>query len=291
MARQVTDRALRYRANATPPPAPKVCGFCGDPKQIQVGHVNGHEEDGEPKNLIWTCRSCNQIHANSLRAFGLGRLTKQYNPAAKGAANVYQYALAVDSIQKRDASTGKLRGWEGKTRPMDVKAAVAMIRATSPSDRSHFAQQMWRNRRRNPISLDPRYFLKHGTVMVPPGPTKQKVKALEGKGITRLQTYKGVKVWHEEDGWRIGMDRESEFDSLKDAKRFIDAAQKRHLNPRSAFHEAYRQAKRSPELRRRLQMTLGPTAMEGLGEIYRRHLETVKRLRRVKSELRRGRVA
>ena len=241
----VTDRALRYRANATPPPTPKVCGFCGITKQIQVGHVNGHEEDGEPENLIWTCRSCNQFHANGLRTFGLGRLTRQYNPPAKGAANLYQYALAVDSIQKRDPSTGKLRGWEGKTRPMEVQQAVAMIRATPHSERSRFAREMWRHRKRgNPISLDPRYFLKHGTVMVPPRLSKPKVQELQSRGITHVQSYKGIRIWQEGEGWRTSLDRESEFDTLKDAKQFIDAAAKRHLNPRSAFHEAYRKAKR-----------------------------------------------
>jgi hypothetical protein len=251
-----------------------------------VGHVNGHEEDGEPENLIWTCRSCNQLHANSLRAFGLGRLTRQYNPA-DGAANVFQYAMAVDSIQKRDPKTGKLRGWEGKTRPMDVQAAIAMIRATPPGDRSQFAREMWRHRKRgNPISLDPRYFLKYGTVMVPPRLPKEKREELKAQGITQLQTYKAVKVWKEGDGWRIGLDRESEFDSLKDAKQFIDAAQKRHLNPRSAFHEAYRSAQTSPEIRRRLQQTLGPTVMQDLAAVYQRHLETAKQLRRVKSGLR-----
>lgn len=58
-AGQVTDRALRYRANTHPPPGPRVCALCGSTRNVEIGHVNGREEDGSPTNLIWTCRACN----------------------------------------------------------------------------------------------------------------------------------------------------------------------------------------------------------------------------------------
>lgn len=315
MAKQVTDRALRYRANATPPPKPKLCGFCGSNQQIQVGHVNGHEEDGEPENLIWTCRSCNQIHANTLRAVGLGRLTKQYNPKAAGAANILQYSMAVDSIQRRHPKTGALMGWGGKSRPIDVDKAVAMIRATPPSDRSRFAREIWRHRkaRSNPAGLTYTQAMlaarKAGarigdTSGFEPWLLKTKldkrspqiksklerefwrgVEEGEGKTESASFSYKGASIHKIGDGYQVSTDPDSRFDSLKDAKRFIDADLKR--NPRSAFHEAYRKLRTSPELRRELQKTLGPTAMQGLREIYQKHLKTVKQLRRVRSEIRR----
>jgi hypothetical protein len=146
---QLTDRAYRYRANANPPIGPKQCAFCGTKQQIQVGHVDGHEENGKPENLIWTCRSCNMLHANALRAAGYGRLTRQYNPKDRGAESYRQYALAVDSIQRRDKKTGALMGWSGKGRPMEVGAAIAMIRATPPDARAQFSREIWRLRRRH----------------------------------------------------------------------------------------------------------------------------------------------
>lgn len=133
--RNVTDRALRYRANATPPPGPKQCCLCGNPRGAEVGHVNGHEEDTDKRNLFWTCRSCNVKSANAMRKSGLGRLTKQYNPASKGAETLGAWMNAVASIKG-----------EGGT--MAVPEAVALIRATPHADRSKFAKEIWGIRRR-----------------------------------------------------------------------------------------------------------------------------------------------
>jgi hypothetical protein len=67
VARQnVTDRALRYRANQT------ICAMCGATDQIEIDHVDGFEEHGE------------------------GRLTRQYNPG--GARSLQQWAAAVTSL-------------------------------------------------------------------------------------------------------------------------------------------------------------------------------------------------
>jgi hypothetical protein len=30
-------------------------------RNIEVGHVDGHEENHAPRNLFWTCRSCNVL--------------------------------------------------------------------------------------------------------------------------------------------------------------------------------------------------------------------------------------
>jgi len=132
--RNVTDRALRYRANRYPPPGPLICALCGSKRKIEVGHVNGHEEDSSPDNLFWTCRPCNVRCGNTLRRAGIGRLTRQYNPAS-GAENLGQWMNAVMSM-KVDGGT------------MTVADAVAMVRATPPGDRSRFAREIWARRRK-----------------------------------------------------------------------------------------------------------------------------------------------
>jgi hypothetical protein len=129
----VTDRALRYRANACPPPGPRICALCGSTRNVEVGHVNGHEEDDAPENLIWTCRSCNVLCGNTLRHAGLGRRTRQYNPAG-GAQSLAQWVTAVLSMK-------------GESDAMNVSDAVEMIRATPSERRSKFAKEIWSNRR------------------------------------------------------------------------------------------------------------------------------------------------
>jgi len=66
---------------------------------------------------------------------GLGRPTRQMNPATQGAKSLAQWLTAVRSAK-------------GEIGDMDVAAAVAMIRATPPKRRSEFAQQIWEIRRR-----------------------------------------------------------------------------------------------------------------------------------------------
>ena len=129
----VTDRALRYRANATPPPGPKICALCGSKTNVEVGHVNGREEHSNPENLMWTCRSCNVLAANAMRGAGLGRKTHQYNPGGKGATTLGEWMTAVMSMK-------------GQSDAMSVRDAVSIIRATSPSKRSEFASEIWSRR-------------------------------------------------------------------------------------------------------------------------------------------------
>lgn len=130
-ARSRTGRKHRYRANACPPPGPRICAFCGSRRNIEVGHVNGREEDNSPANLIWTCRVDNVLCANAMRAAGEGRLTHQYNPTKRGgAANLAECLLAVGAITPRKGAkyAGSIRS------PMKVHDAVEMIRAHHPRE-------------------------------------------------------------------------------------------------------------------------------------------------------------
>jgi len=81
----VKDRALRYRANAHPPPGARICCLCGATRNVEIGYVDGLEENTAPENLFWTCRSCNVRSALALKRAGIGRRTGQFNPAAAGA--------------------------------------------------------------------------------------------------------------------------------------------------------------------------------------------------------------
>lgn len=77
----MTDRGLRYRANASPPPGPRLCHYCGSKRNVEVEHVDGFEEHTEPPNLTWACRSCNTRKGVAFRNAGIGRRTRQFNPA------------------------------------------------------------------------------------------------------------------------------------------------------------------------------------------------------------------
>jgi hypothetical protein len=132
---KVTDRALRYRANSPDrrPEGPKICTFCGSDQNVEVGHLDGHEEHDDPKNLIWNCRSCNTRLGHIFKVLGIGRLTRQYNPEIQGAQSAEQYALAILSLK-------------GQSDAMTVEAAREMIHATPPEDRSYYARRLWRIR-------------------------------------------------------------------------------------------------------------------------------------------------
>jgi hypothetical protein len=128
---EITDRAKRYRAQRNPPPPPKQCGFCGKRRTVEIAHVNGVEDDGEPENLMWTCRACNSTMAVILKNAGLGKRTRQYNPGRRPSQAEYAAAIKV------------MRGlWPG-----DVSKAVATIRATPPSVRSAYTAKTWPTRR------------------------------------------------------------------------------------------------------------------------------------------------
>jgi hypothetical protein len=80
-ANLVTDRALRYRANASAPEAPAVCVYCGATGgKLDVEHIDGFEENDAPENLAYACRSCNATKGATFAALDIGRRTRQYNP-------------------------------------------------------------------------------------------------------------------------------------------------------------------------------------------------------------------
>jgi hypothetical protein len=108
--------------------------LCGSKQNVEVGHVNGYEEDSEQANLFWTCRACNVRCGNTLRKAGIGRLTRQFNAVSEGAKTLAQWLTSVMSMK-------------GESDAMSVESAVAMIRATSPGKRSEFAGEIWARRK------------------------------------------------------------------------------------------------------------------------------------------------
>jgi hypothetical protein len=67
---------------------------------------------------------------------GLGRRTRQFNPAPEGAKTLAQWVTAVLAMK-------------GENDAMDPAAAVAIVHATPFSDRSRFARAIWRKRRQH----------------------------------------------------------------------------------------------------------------------------------------------
>jgi hypothetical protein len=96
--------------------------------------LDGYEENTEPENLIWNCRACNTKLGALYKRLSLGRRTRQYNPASKGATSLGQWLAAVMAMK-------------GQADQMTVAAAVEMIRATPPQRRSQFAREIWQKRR------------------------------------------------------------------------------------------------------------------------------------------------
>jgi hypothetical protein len=103
---------------------------------VEVGHLDGFEEHTEQENLIWNCRACNTRLGVVFKRLGMGRRTRQYNPAQKGqgATSLGQWLTAVMSMK-------------GRSTEMTVPAAVEIIRATPPARRSEFAGEIWAKRR------------------------------------------------------------------------------------------------------------------------------------------------
>ena len=143
---QVTDRALRYRAQKNAPEGPRVCSYCGSVKTVEVEHIDGHEENTEPENLTWACRSCNTEKGIVMRNAGLGRRTRQFNPDVKGATTLGEWVQAVGAITPHKGKEYAGRRY-GLVSDMPVSEAVAIIRATSPAKRSQFAQKLRRGRK------------------------------------------------------------------------------------------------------------------------------------------------
>jgi hypothetical protein len=129
----ITDRQQRYRAARCIEQTNKRCVFCGSKRNPRVHHLNGNEADNHPKNLVYACHADNTLVGFLLKRFNIGRRVDQ-NPAAEPAKSLAQWVIAVKSMK-------------GESNDMEPKAAIAMIRATSPRRRSYFAEQIWKIRR------------------------------------------------------------------------------------------------------------------------------------------------
>jgi hypothetical protein len=151
---QITDRAKRYRANSDDvrPGPPKACGFCGARRTVEVHHVDGNEDNGEPENLMWACRSCNTRVAFLMAANGLGKRTRQYNGNRRDSARNWRLkplprrgnpAALKGEMAKYAAAIKVMRG----EFPGDVSAAVQTIHDTSPATRSAYTARTWSIRR------------------------------------------------------------------------------------------------------------------------------------------------
>ncbi len=133
---EITDRAKRYRANAddSRPGPPKQCGFCGRRRTVEVHHISGDESEGEPENLMWSCRRCNTKIAALMQKAGIGKLTRQYNPSRGSTkSQMAAYGAAIKVMR------GEFLG--------DVGRAVQTIHDTPPSVRSAYTARTWPTRR------------------------------------------------------------------------------------------------------------------------------------------------
>lgn len=99
-------------------------------------HLDGHEENNRPANLLLVCRSCNALAGLSLRGAGLGRPTRQYNPVQAGAETLAEW------VQAARVATGQIHPKE-----MPLPRAVAIVQATPAYRRSQFAKEIWEIRR------------------------------------------------------------------------------------------------------------------------------------------------
>lgn len=101
---------------------------------MEIAHVDGHEENGDPENLVWSCRRCNTQMGAVFKRLGIGRRTRQYKPSQQGAKSIGAWLGAVLSMK-------------GQSNQMTVSDAVALIQATPPARRSQFARETWNLRR------------------------------------------------------------------------------------------------------------------------------------------------
>lgn len=234
--RNITDRALRYRAQKNMPDHPAVCVFCGLPWKdstgarpvLEVGHVDGNESHDSADNFSWTCRSCNVEAAYVLRASGVGRLTKQFNPSKGGGAKTLgQWMQAVGAITPHVD-----RGERGLVSDMPVSEAVAMIRATPHSKRSQYASEL-RKHKRNPWpfssrATSPRMTTPaHGGILAHSGGSKGHKSSAGAAG-----SHRGYTISRDAEGeYFSSLDPSSRFSTKSGAEKHIDWYLKGRGNP------------------------------------------------------------
>lgn len=125
-AAEITDRAKRYRANASPPPGPRRCNFCASRRNVDIDHITGDETDDTPDNLMFLCRGCNTLKGITQARNRIGTRTRQYNPARAPTFSEFKNAAAV--------LLGTARG--------SVAQATAAIRATAAATRAKYAARI-----------------------------------------------------------------------------------------------------------------------------------------------------
>lgn len=127
----ITDRAKRYRANSAgcKPPGPRRCHLCGARKNVDVHHLDGNEDHGRPENLLYACRSCNAAIGAAYKRQGIGKRTRQYNPAK--VPSFAEYVAAVAAHRRGAWDKG------GK-----------VIHATPVDKRQEYAARIWDLRRK-----------------------------------------------------------------------------------------------------------------------------------------------
>jgi hypothetical protein len=135
----ITDRAKRYRANASPPAGPRICNFCSAAKARDIDHIDGDESNGDPSNLQYLCRTCNASKAAVQANAGEGKRTAQYNPSFKPTFRQYVDAVLV------------LRG----DHPGNAAKAARVLQATTPARREDFRHRI--TAARNPEPSSPSY--------------------------------------------------------------------------------------------------------------------------------------
>lgn len=180
---QITDRAKRYRANQDIPEGPRGCGFCGAKRDLGVDHIDGYEEHGEPENLLWLCRSCNQLKAAVFKAQGIGRATDQYNPFRGLFRGIF--------------GEGGILG--GRTYRYDVA-----------QERRRVEEQAERRRER-------------GQAREAKRAAREAAAEKRAHEIRSAAKYKGVTIYKRGDGsFFTSLDPDSEFESIRDARAVID---------------------------------------------------------------------
>jgi hypothetical protein len=113
---------------------------------LDVMHLDGNENHGEPANLAHGCRSCNGKLAAAFKRIGAGVPTNQYNPAKGGVPTFEQYAWAItqgEGGQHHHYKRGE--GWQ----PGAHDEAGAIIHATPKSKRIQYARRLVGGSRRN----------------------------------------------------------------------------------------------------------------------------------------------
>ena len=124
-AREITDRAKRYRANRNPPPGRRICNFCAR-RPVDIDHVNGNEADDSPANKIFLCRPCNTQKGVVQARNRIGVRTRQYNPWKMPTFAQFKEGAAI------------LLGFA----PGNVAHATELVRQTPPEKRAEYAEKI-----------------------------------------------------------------------------------------------------------------------------------------------------